>query len=94
MPTIKEQLLALAQKKLLQKIELLQQNIDEIQAAANEETKSSAGDKYETSREMLRQEREKYSRQLAEQLKLRQVLQQINPSSKLSVGGLGLGRLF
>lgn len=43
--------------------------IDEAQAAANSEEKSSAGDKYETARAMNQLEKEMHSKQLAQQLK-------------------------
>lgn len=56
--------------------------MQETQAAANEETKSSAGDKYETSREMMRQEQDKAARQLMENLKLKQVLDSLRPEAK------------
>ena len=66
---------------------LVQQKLDEAeaalrqaQAAANEETKSSAGDKYETGRAMMHLEKEKIASQRAEILKLKKVLDQINPS--------------
>lgn len=47
------------------------------QASANEEGKSSAGDKYETGRAMAQLEIEKASTQLAEANKLKQALEQI-----------------
>ena len=56
--------------------------MEDTQAAANEETKSSAGDKYETSREMMRQEQDKAARQLMENLKLKQVLDSLRPEMK------------
>jgi len=43
--------------------------INEAQAAANSEEKSSAGDKYETARAMNQLEKEMHSKQLAQQLK-------------------------
>ncbi len=60
-------------KKLLQKsIELIERRIAEAfnamenaQAASNSEEKSSAGDKYETSRAMSHLEKDMHSRQLA-----------------------------
>ena len=56
--------------------------IREAQLSANEETKSSAGDKYETGRAMAQLEIEKNSLQRAESLKLKQVLDQIEPAGK------------
>lgn len=58
---------------------LISKAIEHAQLAANEETKSSAGDKYETGRAMMQLEIEKQSVQLAEAMKLKHVLSQINP---------------
>lgn len=51
----------------------------EFQEAANEETKSVAGDKYETTRAMLHLEQEKASLQMEEALKLKNSLDAIYP---------------
>ena len=48
----------------------------------NEETKSSAGDKYETSREMMTQEIKNNSTQLAEAIRQKQLLLLIHPDKK------------
>ena len=50
------------------------QSMNNAQAAANEEGKSSAGDKYETGRAMMQIERDKAAQQLEEALKLKKVL--------------------
>lgn len=75
---------------------LVQQKLDEAEAAmraaqtaANEETKSSAGDKYETGRAMMHLEKEKLASQHAEALKLKKVLDQINPSRRTEKVALG-----
>lgn len=49
-----------------------------VQQSLQAETKSSAGDKYETAREMLKQELDKNAAQLAETIKQRQLLLSIN----------------
>jgi hypothetical protein len=49
------------------------------QESSNSETKSSAGDKYETGREMANQERDRHAAQLHEAQKLLVDLQKINP---------------
>ncbi len=54
------------------------------QLSANEETKSSAGDKYETGRAMAQLEIEKNILQQAESVKLKQALDQIEPGIKTS----------
>ena len=65
--------------------------MEQAQHAANEEGKSSAGDKYETGRAMMQIERDKAAQQLNEALKLKQVLDRINPelkNEKISLGSL------
>jgi hypothetical protein len=59
------------------RIETAQQAMNYAQAAANEEGKSSAGDKYETGRAMMQIERDKAAQQLDEALKLRKQLEGI-----------------
>jgi hypothetical protein len=59
------------------------------QASANEETKSSAGDKYETGRAMMQLEIEKNTVQLGEANKLKQLLDKIDPDKKLNKVQLG-----
>ena len=74
-----------------QKLMAVETALREAKGAAHEETKSSAGDKYETSRAMMHLEQEKLARQRAEVLKLRKVLDQINPyqtSGQVSLGSL------
>lgn len=59
MKTLKQQLHQLCIAKLDASMASAQQSIDEARAAQKEETKSSAGDKFETTREMMTQEIEK-----------------------------------
>lgn len=61
-----------------ERIAVAQEAIRSAQLSANEETKSSAGDKYETGRAMAQLEIEKNSEQLAEALRLKHVLEQIS----------------
>ena len=56
-----------------------QQAIDEAQQAQKDDTKSSAGDKYETGRAMAQQERDRHAAQLYEAQQLLAALQKINP---------------
>jgi hypothetical protein len=51
-----------------QRIVVAKTHINDAQEAANNEEKSSAGDKYETARAMNQLEKEMYSKQLAQQL--------------------------
>jgi transcription elongation GreA/GreB family factor len=60
------------------KIDRAKKGMDEAQASANNETKSSAGDKYETGRAMSQRERDLHARQLAELLNAKKTLSTIN----------------
>lgn len=64
-----------------------------LQAAANEETKSSVGDKYETGRAMMQIEIEKNATQLTEAQKLIEALHKIDPrkrTEKIQAGSLAI----
>lgn len=67
---MKEQICESILRMLEQKIKTVQQSIASIQEARNNETKSSAGDKYETGRAMMQAELDKQG------LLLQQLLQQ------------------
>jgi acetate kinase len=74
-----------------ERIAALQQIINETQQAANNETKSSSGDKHETGRAMAQLETEKLMAQLSELQNIKQILTQINPTitgSKVVLGSL------
>lgn len=55
--------------------------INEAQKASNDDTKSSAGDKYETGREMAQQEANRNMGQLNEANKLKIALNRISPNT-------------
>lgn len=76
---IKPELLEIINQKISEKIQKLEQLIAETRAS-NNDTKSSMGDKYETSREMLQQEINNLQIQLNEHLKSQQILKNINPN--------------
>ena len=80
----KAELLELVKQKISEKIQKLEQLIAETRAS-NNDTKSSMGDKYETSREMLQQEINNLQLQLNEQLKSQQILKNIQPISHKTV---------
>ena len=91
MQHIKQQLYQACQEYLQMRIDAAQQAIDAAQQSANDETKSSSGDKYETGRAMMQLEVEKNSAQLAESLKLQHALEQIsidNQPSSVQPGSL------
>lgn len=71
------------------RIATIQKAIAEAQIAANEETKSSVGDKYETGRAMAQIDKELNIRQLLEAEKLKSDLMKINLKAKPNSVQLG-----
>ncbi|MCL7986484.1 3-oxoacyl-ACP synthase [Sphingobacterium sp. lm-10] len=61
----------------MEKIKQIETSLDLSQDSLISDTKSSAGDKYETSREMIQQDLDRLQRQLKEAQKDQQVLQSI-----------------
>ncbi len=78
--TFKEAVHAHCNHLVEERVSLAQQLIAEAQAAANQDIKSSMGDKYETSREMMALEMRKVSEQLQEISKLKRVLGELKPA--------------
>ena len=76
---IKLSLHAACQAYVQQRIDAAQQAMQAAQESANNETKSSAGDKYETGRAMAQEERNRNAVQLQEALKLQAELARIDP---------------
>jgi transcription elongation GreA/GreB family factor len=74
---LKQKLYELCTEYLLSKLDSAKQAIKNLQDSANEETKSSAGDKYETGRAMIQLEIEKYMSQVLELQKQKKVLEGI-----------------
>jgi hypothetical protein len=68
-----------------QRIETAKTAMEAAQSAANEESKSSAGDKYETGRAMAQIERDRHAQQLAEARKLEQELARIDVGKPYSI---------
>ncbi|MFI5137229.1 MAG: 3-oxoacyl-ACP synthase [Sphingobacteriales bacterium] len=66
-----------------------QLGIDEAEKASKDDTKSSAGDKYETGREMMQQETNRNIAQLVEANKLKIALNKINPNIVTNEVGAG-----
>ena len=89
MSNIKKQLYTKCCEAAALKVKELSSIIQETQDAANNETKSSAGDKHETGRAMAQLETEKLTKQLSEALNLEQILTQINPDIEHNKVGLG-----
>jgi transcription elongation GreA/GreB family factor len=87
--TLKQRLLTACRGHVESRIHILKQSMELAQQAANEEGKSSAGDKYETGRAMMQIERDQAARQLDEALKLRSTLDQISAHSNTETVALG-----
>jgi len=85
MPDLKEQLYLLCGEYLRTRETEIKRAIDEAREAANNETKSSAGDKYETGREVMQQEIDLNSTRLNELNKLKTTLELIAPAHKSSI---------
>ena len=81
----KFEILQIIQDKLSAKIENLERLIDETRAS-NNETKSSMGDKFETSREMVQQEINTLQIQFNENRNARNSLKQINTNLHQTIG--------
>ncbi len=89
MTSLKHQLHSHCLAYIHERITAAQAAIQTAQLSANEETKSSAGDKYETGRAMAQLEIEKNIVQLAEAMKLKQALEQISPDQKTTSVQIG-----
>lgn len=86
---LRQELLTYCHQWVDEKINTSKQAIDNAQASANEETKSSAGDKYETGRAMAQLEIEKNTSQLVEAQRMKQVLTQISVNQSNDKIGIG-----
>ena len=81
----KSEILQIIQDKLSDKIATLEKMISETRAS-NNETKSSMGDKYETSREMVQQQINNLQVQLNENINARNSLKTINTNLHQTIG--------
>jgi hypothetical protein len=79
---LKEKIHAACLKLVVEKIQTLQNNLQELGEGAISDGKSSAGDKHETARAMMQLEQEKISRQLDELLIQKTALQKIDAALK------------
>lgn len=89
MNTIKQHLYEACQFYIDQRVKTIENAIASAKEAATDDTKSSAGDKYETTREMMQQEIDRNTAQLNEALKLKQALAQIDPQSASTIAQNG-----
>ncbi len=74
---------------LAQRIANSREAIQSAQESANEDTKSSSGDKYETGRAMMQIDIEQNNTQLKESLRLKSQLEKISPETKSDTIQLG-----
>ncbi|MDB5132805.1 MAG: 3-oxoacyl-ACP synthase [Mucilaginibacter sp.] len=91
MSQLKEKLYLQCLDYVQKRMEAAEQGIKEAQQASKDDTKSSAGDKYETGRAMMQQETDRNRQQLNETNKLKVILNQVNPSAiseKIDTGSL------
>lgn len=86
---IKTQLVEAIKNEINKRQSSIQLAIEQAQESANEETKSTAGDKHDTARAMAQLEVEKMGKQLAEINKLKKVIPLLNP--QLKEGKIELG---
>ncbi|HYK76474.1 MAG TPA: 3-oxoacyl-ACP synthase [Daejeonella sp.] len=96
MASIKETLYQLCTDYILERIDAAEKAILAAQESAGDDTKSSAGDKYETGREMMQQEINRNRQQLQEAQKLLQVLRNISPDqthTKIQIGSLAMSNM-
>jgi transcription elongation GreA/GreB family factor len=77
---VKEQLYQACEKLADERIQSIQQVLKSIENARNNETKSSAGDKYETGRSMMQIEEDNNRTQLHNALQVKNTLTGINPN--------------
>ena len=77
MSSIKSQLYQLCLTFIQNRIENIEYSLQQARQASNDDTKSSAGDKYETTREMMQQEMDRNSKLLYEAGQQKIALQQI-----------------
>ena len=89
MSDLKEKLHTLCIAYVQGRMQASEQAIAEAQQAVNDDTKSSAGDKYETGREMMQQETNRNLTQLNEANKLIVALNQISTAGNLTAAEAG-----
>lgn len=85
----KEIIINALQKEIDIKIDDIKINIEHLKNSLNSETKSSMGDKYETSRSMIQSELENYSQQNLIQQRNKNVLNSIERTAKNEISDFG-----
>ena len=85
----KIQIINICQEHLTKKMAIINQALQQTQASSNDDTKSSAGDKHETSRAMAHIENERLAKQLSVLIQQNESLNIINPEIKNKKIALG-----
>lgn len=88
---IKQSLIEQCEEFVQQKIDVSEKLMNEAQESANNETKSSAGDKFETGRAMMHAERDKSAQQLSEAMRVKMkldLLKRTSTSDKIAFGSV------
>lgn len=85
----KQQIYEACKQEVNLRLSHTQTAIDSARESANSEQKSTAGDKHDTARAMAQFEQEKLSNQLSEQLKLKELLSRIDPTTTLNEVRMG-----
>lgn len=89
MQQLKEQLYDFCAGQIKKREDSVRVAMKETSQAMETETKSSAGDKYETGLAMLQIEQEKFASQLSVIMKTKQILQQVLPGKKFDRAAAG-----
>lgn len=75
---LKRDIFRVCSEKVSQRIASLEAELHTLAESASSDTKSSMGDKYETAREMINLEKEKFSTQLADAQKMKATLDSLD----------------
>jgi len=88
--SLKERLFLHCEDLIAEKVQSLKVALSQITESANNETKSSVGDKHETARAMMQLEQEKLSRQINDALQVQTELSSLpkNTSTSVTKGSL------
>lgn len=86
---IKSKLFSFCQNYVEKRIQIATDALNSSQASANDESKSTAGDKHDTGKAMMQIEVEQFSKQLSEAQKLKEELSRVNISKTNSTVMLG-----
>lgn len=87
--TLKQQLYNFCREYVEKRIRTATNALKSSQESANDESKSTAGDKHDTGKAMMQIEVEQFSKQLFEAKKLQDELQKINPDNHNTIVAVG-----